>query len=910
MKDTSEYRDPGRLPHECRASGCGLRLLPGGFFGLLLLACSCAAGCSSGGEAPGGSSHKSQDTGGLPDAGTAFDQGGGAEDLALPFDGGGPIWIDAGDAGEICDPQLLEQARIALQIGTDVPPWLASRINELLLAAHDPRPLVAVPSDRLPACLGPGSRILAFGQGAVARSLVPAADPEWQSLGPEGFLLRTGQVQSYPATVALGKPGLEPPPNATASLGASYAAYALLEGLGYAFPHPFAPAVPAALDAQLATPTAHSQPRWPVRGIHLDTVRLSEMTYVVNGWGPGGPQDNNGWEELLPEWSALLEWLLAHRQNRVQWPLLLGKSWEDFADGAVRRERLHHLVELAHDRGIHAGIVVPLALTQQHAWPLIRELGSQAEEMEQLRHQIDFLMEAGFDELVTELGSNQVGAPDDQRNLAWLEEADRYLAERYPGRKLRVRVHCSRWLDAPSFVDPQTDQPLNFNFLPGLAGPRVSVMPHTVQLYSLDDPAPTYNNEDYQAMFDFLAAQAGSRQVIWHPQSAHGNSYDLDVPLFLPLYADRRLHDLRLLAAAEDAGTLGQGAHAGARIQGQILDSGGWEWGGWLNDALALRAAWDPLVEQPDQDQALAAALQRLLHVFGPKAGQVSEALVALVRHQRDLLIAGKVDGQAPETVVRRNGQAYLQGQETWDEVGQLIGLLPRQEAIFTQPGRLDLTELRWPHAPPDYRTELAGLLIEQEARLDQDATVLEHLVGQVPAAGRPLLDELATAARVTALRARQLHGLYDYVDNIWDADAGPRLIRLAEAREALDQAAALVAEQEAAYRVDPARIAAWVPDNPTAFSFGYLWTVRTLYYWWRDEGKAVDAPLTPCYLNVVSPVEVGLGQGFWQDLGETVREIAALLSWGRALADCFADADGKDIPEPVLPPDGLRGRP
>ena len=73
-------------------------------------------------------------------------------------------------------------------------------------------------------------------------------------------------------------------------------------------------------------------------------------------------------------------------------------------------------------------------------------------------------------------------------------------------------------------------------------------------------------------------------QVIYYGETAYWVSVDVDVPLFLPLYGERRLHDLRLIAAKEDS--------MGIHIDGQMNFDSGWEWGYWLNDVITARAAW------------------------------------------------------------------------------------------------------------------------------------------------------------------------------------------------------------------------------------------------------------------------------------------------------------------------------
>jgi hypothetical protein len=167
---------------------------------------------------------------------------------------------------------------------------------------------------------------------------------------------------------------------------------------------------------------------------------------------------------------------------------------------------------------------------------------------------------------------------------------------------------------------------------------------------------------------------------------------------------------------------------------------------------------------------------------------------------------------------------------------------------------------------------------------------------------GFETFDDLAGAARVTALRAAQVHGLYDFA-----ADRGTArgLQRLADARKTLDEAALIVVRPEAAYRVDPDRIAGW-RNNPTAYGFGYLWTVRRFCYWWRDEGKGVDRPWTPCYLNILNPVDVAFGEGIFMDVARALRYLSGQTGWLSWLLPGLAEPDR----EPTFPQDNLRSRP
>jgi hypothetical protein len=70
-----------------------------------------------------------------------------------------------------------------------------------------------------------------------------------------------------------------------------------------------------------------------------------------------------------------------------------------------------------------------------------------------------------------------------------------------------------------------------------------------------------------------------------------------------------------------------------------------------------------------------------------------------------------------------------------------------------------------------------------------------------------------------------------------------------------------------------------------------------------RDEGKAVDAPASPCYLNMVSPAEVAFGEGTVDNVLTTIQEI---FGGGGGITECLA----APASEPHFPQDNLRSRP
>lgn len=658
-----------------------------------------------------------------------------------------------------------------------------------------------------------------------------------------------------------------------------YAAYALLEQLGFHFLHPLEPTPPEQLHWP-ATLTQEEQPHWPIRAWHIHTQHPLELTHVLNGWGPDGPEDTDGWEALLPEWERFLEWSVANKQNRVEWFLLMADSWQTFADSPERQQRLRRLVDMAHQWGLAVGIDAPVVFRQQHAWTMIRAPGN---ELQQIRSAIDWLHQAGFDYIEIEMGFSEFTHPDDRQMLDWMNEVARYSWNQY-GKRSYVKIHCTQDQTAEHFTDPRTGDPLNFNLLPYYADPLLGVMPHTVQYYDLEGPAYTYDNQNFRFMHDYLQLEAGRREVLYYPETAYWVSYDIDVPLFLPLYADRRLFDLRLIA---------QGEQDGHSIQGQVNFSSGWEWGYWLNDVITARAAWNPLLHIPDQSSAMQEALRPVVAPFGTAGVSISQILQSWIDQQQRLFLHGEVNGVRPEDPVQRNAQAYLQGWEAWDDVAKQLGMLE------TQPRKQDL----WSRSKEvDYHQEIKPLLMTTATELNTLLHAMNALESAVPPTGKALFSELRDAMAMTVLRAEQVSNLYEYTHTQSHA-------ALDQARAALDQAQVIALKREQHYRVDADRIASW-EYNPTAYHFGYLWSVRTLHYWWRDEGKAVDRPRNPGYLNIMDPVDLANGEGQWIEAGVNLSRLRHWLSLLSSDQSWFNSLLFEPATEYQYPPVGLRDGP
>ena len=155
--------------------------------------------------------------------------------------------------------------------------------------------------------------------------------------------------------------------------------------------------------------------------------------------------------------------------------------------------------------------------------------------------------------------------------LDLLNEFSTYVNKTW-GKEAGVKVHCSAGQSCSDYIDPRTGEPVNFNFLPMFADSSLGIFPHTVQAYSLDDPvANTYGNKNFKEIEDYMMYEASlnNRTVAFYAETAYWVNVDIDLPLFLPIYAQRRLYDLRRIVKLENA--------MNTNIHGQMIFDSGWE---------------------------------------------------------------------------------------------------------------------------------------------------------------------------------------------------------------------------------------------------------------------------------------------------------------------------------------------
>ncbi len=803
------------------------------------------------------------------------------------------------EAGPLVDPR--SPTHVYLVNGPNLTTRVQARMVELLRRV--PNAKLDVVTNVATLNPEPGSVVLALGESTITQSLITKA--ELKVLGSEGFIVRSKVVNGALIIATDGHAAVGERTSMKQNRGVSFGAYEVLQQIGFRFLQPSTPDVPKTL--VLPAPTAKAihlseKPRWPTRGLHWHTMHPIELSDILNGWGPKGPNDLAGFNAGLAEWELFNEWLIAHRQNMIEWVLLADKTYTAFNDSAERIQRLKKIVSISHSWGVLTGIDVGVVFEQQNMYRLLRTPGTDIADSNEIRSRIRYLMKADWDFITAEMGASEFTAPADTKMLYWMNVLTDQM-ESVHNRFAAVKVHIAQGQVAKNFKDPDTGAPLNFNFLPHYADKRLMVLPHTVELYSLDDPAPTYGNTDFKEMHRFLSMQTGSRPVVWYPEGAYYISYDIDVPLFLPSYGERRLHDLRIIARDEDARVLGRGNKRGSKMQGQMLFSSGFEWGYWFNYLVAMHGAWDPQTSQPDEAKAYQKIVLDILRpdpASKATAQQLASLLSETIKVHNDILIQGRVNGKPPRTIERLTGIAYLAGQETWDELNTSLSDVLNLKRAPTQPNRLGFRSLRGSMEGQgvDFAKEVHPLLDAMEVQFSAASSKMINLYTSSSRTdtSREVLAEFADGSLMNTLRATQIHALYDAAASLnLKQNAGWEATKIQRAQHALDLAVETVQRREKSYRAKPHMIE-WAP-NPTVYNYNYLWTVHSLYYWYRDEGNVVKRPANACYMNIVNPAQTVFAEGQDSTIYKIAKALAKVIGLG-SLDECLTPSEKEPSPK------------
>jgi hypothetical protein len=771
------------------------------------------------------------------------------------------------------EPQSLssDSPSVSLTFGKNVPPVISQRVAGLMKSA--------IPNLNNGNCSS-GKKHISLVFGNAPESQITAAE-KTALASEEGFIIKSKVNGNCLEISADGKSSALT--NFKSSRGVGYGIYAVLQDMGFKFLHPLRPDIEnVKLDFQiLGSISRTEEPYWKKRAIHLHTMHPMELTNVLNGWGVSGPNDRAGWEQMLPYWSYYLEWMTAHKQNEAEWMLLWTPEAGAFNQSDDRQARLKKLTDTAKSWGADVGIVTPVRFIQQNGWTLLRTKRDHPEKpqvrqenINEILQNIDWILKCGFTSVGGELGEGEFTKTDPSATLDELNAIANRLGAQNPPVDYRVKIHISQDMDTNVYKDPQTGKNLNFNYIPLFGDTKIGVMPHTVQMYALNDPAPTYDTKDFSDMFRFLkmassGAGRGKREVLYYPETSYWVSYDVDVPLFLPVYPYRRVEDLRLIAADEISGEM---SRSKSRITGQDFFTSGWEWGFWFNDVITAEAAWNPHMEAATTEEAFKKLIKVTLRLDNTTQ-VLAEQLGTVAKHQHELLIKGLVNGVPPSKIEKRTGMAYLAGIETYDELPMWFReYVPKFVGVsipLTQPNKFRedwAFKQAFYLSEGKYKKELKPLLTSMADVFQNDASSMRSVAAGLLGKGYTSeLRDFTDGTQIVSNRANFIRNLYE-----------ARLSRAKNKNYKSEQAylnlqnilkttLQITERRKNNIPMNPLHrplISNWESagyDNPTDYHYGYTWTSYNRFYWKREFNKLTydGADGITCYMNTVMPSEI-----------------------------------------------------
>ena len=455
------------------------------------------------------------------------------------------------------------------------------------------------------------------------------------------------------------------------------------------------------------------------------------------------------------------------------------------------------LTDFAHAHGVHVGVALQLfgQSNLQNAFDLIDDpSGDPVPEMERRLHHL--LDGTGFDTLNLSFGEFFGAEP--AQFVASVDTAYAAMQRVQPGVEMTATIHVGNFENLR--VDYMGVHQLYY-FLVRYTNPAIVPWVHTTMYFNLyEDAGLAYLHEQFNEHRDFLEERVRAGQSVgYFPESAYWVAFDINMPVFLPLYVRSRHLDLERIAAV-------------GQLDDHVLFSSGWEWGYWLTDATTLRMNYSRPAKWED-------AVSELYGGWGATGATAAELVRRLGEAQHRALLVERL-------------AAYVAGRDQIIDTGDRLG-------IFSQPDRPEFSELL--AASPEVREDFRVRVLEKLKVHADEVTALAAEADALPSED-PVMAELKDGMQVTAARVQFIHALYAatlaYAASRNDGGF------LASAETSLATAKEIVARRrKQLWDPDPKTILRNTP-NPTFYQYGYLREGDSLCFWERERAQARNAVL------------------------------------------------------------------
>ncbi|MBQ48608.1 MAG: hypothetical protein CMP10_14470 [Zetaproteobacteria bacterium] len=559
-------------------------------------------------------------------------------------------------------------------------------------------------------------------------------------------------------------------------LGRQYAAYRWLHDVGVRFFHPEQEFVPTNLTLKQNRHLFHT-PDFKYRGVTLHLTHPLELGDVF-------VKEN-------PEYEA-------EAKRYINWLIKNGASYSNSKGSSVIRA-------YSQSRGFPLTEFLNLYGSQQDDVAIINPDAEMSEE-EQIVKAIDERLAGELENspefIGVDVSPTEFDQIEDTKAVYLLNFVTQYVNKNYPGVTVTTVNHGTASKPTKNYGVPYSN-------LAGEADPNLTVWVHTLMFYDLERPAPVYGNKNFNWLYDFMVDQQDKRKL-WHfPEAAWWLTFDIAIPLYLPITVEARDRDIQKIKPMLKKG-----------LEGHLTFGSGHEWGYWQNEYCSLYLAMDVSLRWYD-------CFKQITGIMGLAADEVQKVIEDSVdlqsKHMFDSEILRYLVGTDPETMLAKNF------------VASFHPLPPTPKEINS-----------WNQAEIDDFRQKTALRLQSIA--DEYATLvgrLNKVEAKVPGPAKSWFDEIRDGLKMFEIRANHQVHAYSALVSLREAKLkGENALKeLAKeqselAKKITVRAKEVVTEREKYYRYFPLSRSIGGGEegnndsNWTSYPYRYLNRTHNVYYY------------------------------------------------------------------------------
>ena len=591
--------------------------------------------------------------------------------------------------------------------------------------------------------------------------------------------------------------------------GISCGLYGLLQEIaGFKFHHPKETIIPEHKVFPTKNFTFEGSPNFHKKGFHLHTMHPIELAEPLLDHN-----FDNG-TEIVKEY---IDWLVRNGQNYFDFNLLTSiddDKWPAYAKT---------FVDYAHERGIFVGLDLSLHMIQQRAYQLVKYFPSSFKKYEkQIDERLDKLFEAKWDFINIEFATAEFVGGKEKLKIKLKHYIIQQIKEKYNA-NLVGRMHVVK---EEKEVRKNKHEQSVFDLTDSIDLYR-GILIHTVMFYSLtDEKAKVYENDDFSHLLAALKKENEIRETWYYPESAYWITFDNSIPLFLTPYLSARLDDIN---TCKEIG-----------IPNHLTFSSGWEWGYWLIDWSIARWSWQYTVDgkvkenHPTEYYKHITEKNKLDNLF-------NEALMLQNYYFKDLEL-----------------MRYLCPSQATDELPFFKkGFQPQPEKSYKylakKAKKEEIQAVR----------DKAMVQLEEYANKSFGLVQLTNRYIDKEKKSHYLAEEINDALLMSSLRAKHKQHTLNYILTKREAKVTKNKTLKAQLPEIMEEAQKIrfeaekiVRRQEEKYRY-PHKYINEEFKSKTVYDFGYLYPVKELHFWKREEKQAERSKFSAFYMNLYDYLKI-----------------------------------------------------